>query len=289
MKSKVNGNEKTSKNKKAKTFKDLEEQVVKFETATGKNFSEFFSNYYPKLVYYITKICKDEDLAQDLAVESFISSLEKIDNYKNDKAQYSTWLFTIARNATLQEIKYNKKFISMDTKIDEEGTSIKDFISDQTDEDIKRTESSRISDEKAKITRESIQKLKQPYRKVVEMRELERMSYKDIATELGNDVYFEITLSKCQKIQMPNELSYATDIIDLISGETITDFKLIEGDAKKTPFFTHIELPSGTYRVKGREPHNLSTLKSQIRNGRILLEKMVIRDFKKIIDIYGDY
>lgn len=284
-----NGNETPRKNKKEKTFKDLEEQVLKFEEVTGKKFSDFFTSYYPKLVYFITKICKDEDLAQDLAVESFISSLEKIDNYEIGKAQYHTWLYTIARNATLQEIKDKRRFVSMDSSIDDEGTSMKDFISDHSDEDLKRTERTLISDEKAKITMESIQKLKQPYRKVVEMRELERMSYKDIATELGNDVYFEITLSESKKIQMPSELSYATDIIDVISGESISNFKLIEGDAKKTPFYTHIELPSGTYRVRGREPHNLSTLKSQIRNGRILLEKMVVRDFKKIVDIYGDY
>jgi RNA polymerase sigma factor (sigma-70 family) len=284
-----NGNKENKKSKEQKTFTDLQEQVLKFEETTGKVFAEFFSNYYPKLVYYITKICKDEDLAEDLAIESFVSSLEKIENYEKDKAQYSTWLFTIARNATLQAIKDNNKFVSMDSKIDDEGTSIKDFISDKGDEEIKLNESSEISNAKAKITIDSIQKLKQPYRKVVEMRELERMSYKDIATELGNDVFFEITVSKKSKIKLPKELSYATDIIDAIDGKEVQDFKLIEGDSKKTPFFTHIEIPVGTYIISGREPHNLSTLKSQIRNGRILLEKMVKKDFKRIIDIYGDY
>ncbi len=285
---KEDGSEK-KKRKKEKTFKDLKEQVLKFEEKTGKEFSAFFKNYYPKLVYYITKICRDEDLAQDLAIESFISSLEKIDNYEKSMAQYSTWLFTIARNATLQEIKENKKFISMDLKIDDEGTTIKDFISDKTDDNIREKDSNKITSEKARITVENIQKLKQPYRKVVEMRELERMSYKDIATELGNDVYFEIIVKKRKKIKLPKELSYTTEITDIVTGDKMSNFKLIEGDSKKTPFFTHIEISSGTYKVKGRSPHNLSTLKSQIRNGRMLLDKMVKKDFKIIVDLYGDY
>jgi len=288
---KLNVNETNSntdgRKKKAKTFKDLQEQVVIFEEKTGKEFSTFFRKYYPKLVYYITKICKDNDLAQDIAIESFVSSLEKIDNYQSKKAQYSTWLFTIARNSSLQALK-EKKTISMDMEIDD-STTIKDFLSDKSEENEIEKYSTKISNEKARITKECIKKLKQPYRKVVEMRELKRMSYKDIASELGNDIDFELSVHNNNKIKLPKELSYTTEIIDMVSGKNIIDFKLIEGDSKKTPFYTHIELNTGVYRVVGRQPHNLSTLKSQIRNGRVLLRKMVKNDFKKITKVYGEY
>jgi DNA-directed RNA polymerase specialized sigma24 family protein len=62
-----------------------------------------------------------------------------------------------------------------------------------------------------------IRELKDPYRKVIEMRELQKMSYKDISKNLNK---------------------------------------------------------------------NLSTIKSQIRNGRILLKKQTENDFKKIEEMY---
>jgi DNA-directed RNA polymerase specialized sigma24 family protein len=70
---------------------------------------------------------------------------------------------------------------------------------------------------KSDIMKSKIRELKDPYRKVIEMRELQKMSYKDISKNLNK---------------------------------------------------------------------NLSTIKSQIRNGRILLKKQTENDFKKIEEMY---
>ena len=279
--------------KEKKTFTDLQEQVIIFKEKTGKSFSSFFEKYHPKLVYYITKICKDDCLAQDLALESFIIGLEKIDKYNQEKSQFSTWLFTIAKNATLQEIKERNRFVSMDVSIDSNGTSIKDFLSDSTDVDIDDITSKNISIMKANIVKAGIKKLKQPYRQVIEMREIENMSYKEIASELGSDINFNIEISENNdKIELPKELSYITHIINSDNSSSNSNnipFNLVEGNVKKTPFYTHINnLPKGTYTIIGRVPYNLSTLKSQIRNGRVLLDKMVKKDFSNIIELYGD-
>lgn len=189
------------------------EQEKVFKERTGKDFSSLYTKYYPKLIYFTSKMCNDVQKAEDISTESFLLAFEKIEKYDKEKSQFSTWLFTIAKNLTLQDIKNQKKTTSMDLEYDEEGTTMKDFI--QEDED--NSYLNEIHDKKSDIMKSYISKLKTPYKKVIEMRELKKMSYKDIADELGK---------------------------------------------------------------------NLSTIKSQIRNGRAILIKETQREFDEIDEMY---
>ena len=157
------------------------EQEKIFVERTGKDFSTLYKKYYPKLIYYTSKMCNDPQKAEDISTDSFMTAFEKIDKYEKEKAQFSTWLFTIAKNLALQSIKNDKKSVSLDIEYDEEGTTMKDFI--QEEESFSHLHD--LSDRKAEIMMESISKLKEPYRSVIEMREIKKMSYKDIADSMG--------------------------------------------------------------------------------------------------------
>jgi len=194
-------------------IKSFSEQEKIFRERTGNEFEHFYKKYYPKLIYFTSKMCKDMQIAEDITTDSFMIAFEKIDKYEKDKSQFSTWLFTIARNLMLQEIKTNKKTVSIDVEVDEEGTTMKDFIQEEQTND-------HLSDllmKKHDIMSKQISQLKDPYKKVIEMRELKKMQYKDIAAEL-----------------------------DL----------------------------------------NLSTVKSQIRNGRSILIKNTKKEFELLDDMY---
>lgn len=265
---------------------NLDDQIKKFKEKTGQDFSTFYLKYLPKLVYYTTKYCGDEDEAMDFAEEAFIIALEKIDSYDNEKAGFSTWLFVITRNHVFQHLKKKKRLptISMDVTIDEEGTTIKDFLSGDEEEMTLANEMKSLNKKKADIMMSSISSLKVPYRTVIEMREIEGLSYKDISSQLGKDITFDIISNDRTPIELPKELSEAYEVLD--SNGNSVKFALIEGDPKKTPFFTHIILDAGTYVVSGRHPKNLSTIKSQIRNGRLKLQDMVKEDFHRLDEMY---
>ena len=160
------------------------EQEKLFKERTGKDFEFYYTKYYPKLIYYTSKMCKDQQKAEDISTDSFLIAFEKIDKYEKDKAQFSTWLFTIAKNLMLQEIKSSQKTMSMDVEVDEEGTTMKDFLQDIESEEHLHT----LIQEKATIMKRHISKLKEPYRKVIEMREIKKMAYKDIAEQLGKNL-----------------------------------------------------------------------------------------------------
>lgn len=160
------------------------EQEEIFKERTGKDFSTLYLKYYPKLIYFISKICKDVQKAEDISTDSFIVALEKIDKYDKEKAQFSTWLFTIARNLALQDLKIENRSISLDIEFDDEGTTLKDFIQE--------TESNEavydVYGKKADVLKKHISELKEPYKTVIEMREIDRMSYKDIADKLNKNL-----------------------------------------------------------------------------------------------------
>jgi RNA polymerase sigma-70 factor (ECF subfamily) len=155
---------------------------------TGKDFSTLYKKYYPKLIYFTARMLEtnkmDIQYAEDISTDSFLTAFEKIEKYEKDKAQFSTWLFTIAKNLALQSIKNNKRQISLDVEYDEEGTTMKDFIR----EDEPETERYFANEMKAKLMMDSIYELKEPYKTVIEMREVKKMAYKDIAETLGKNL-----------------------------------------------------------------------------------------------------
>lgn len=193
-------------------FSDKE---IIFKQKTGKDFTTLYQKYYPKLIYFTKKICNDEQRAEDISTDSLMTALDKIDMYDSERSQFSTWLFTIARNLTLQELKTSKKSISMDIEFDDEGTTMKDFIN--TAEDVDSEQVYDVFSKKAEIMKKYMSQLKEPYKTVIEMREIKKMAYQDIADELGR---------------------------------------------------------------------NLSTIKSQIRNGRHLLISQTSKEFKELDELY---
>jgi RNA polymerase sigma-70 factor (ECF subfamily) len=160
------------------------EQEKIFKERTGKDFATLYQKYYPKLIYFTSRICNDVQKAEDISTDSFMIALEKIEMYQKEKSQFSTWLFTIAKNLSLQDKKLENRNISLDIEFDDEGTTLKDFIQE--------TESNEavydVFSQKADVMKKHISELKEPYKTVIIMREIERMQYKDIADQLGKNL-----------------------------------------------------------------------------------------------------
>ena len=168
----------------SKAINSFKEHEAIFRERTGNDFTFFYKKYYPKLIYYTSKMCGDSQKAEDVTTESFMTAFEKIEKYAKEKAQFKTWLFTIARNIMLQDIKSTRKTVSLDVDLDDEGTTLKDFIPEEQD----FSHITFLYDKKAEIMKKHISELKEPYRKVIEMREVKKMAYKDIADQLGKNL-----------------------------------------------------------------------------------------------------
>lgn len=191
-------------------IKSFSEHEKLFKERTGNDFTNLYKKYYPKLIYFTSKMCNDIQKAEDVTTESFMTAFEKISMYEEEKSQFSTWLFTIARNIMLQEIKTQKKTVSMDAEVDGEGTTLKDFIHEEDDSD----HFNNLTTKKAEIMKHHISKLKEPYKKVIEMREIKRMAYKDIAEELGKNLSTIKSQIRNGRAILINQTQKEFDILD---------------------------------------------------------------------------
>ena len=82
---------------------DINKQLQKSIQRLQKNGDEksaelIISHYYHEIYCYMYKQTIDKELAMDLTQEIFVSMLQTIKNYDQQKANFRTWLYRIATN-----------------------------------------------------------------------------------------------------------------------------------------------------------------------------------------------
>jgi RNA polymerase sigma-70 factor (ECF subfamily) len=72
-------------------------------------FSGIVSRYQSKLLTIILKIVENREDAEDIMQEVFIKVFKSLEQFKGD-AEFSTWLYRVAYNTTLSELR-KRKFV----------------------------------------------------------------------------------------------------------------------------------------------------------------------------------
>lgn len=78
-------------------------------------FTPLYKEHYSSLYFYLLKVTKDRDSAEDIAQESFMTSLERIGELR-DPLSYKTWLFTIASNLSKKHFREQNRFCDFSTE-----------------------------------------------------------------------------------------------------------------------------------------------------------------------------
>ncbi len=137
---------------------------------------------YKKSVYHmILKMIRNVDDAEDLTMEAFAKAFKSLHKFKKDFT-FSTWLFRIATNNTIDFIRKKKlKTMSLDTSYtDDNGTpvsfDVKDGNLDPQEEAIKK--------QKIELVQMFVTKLPPKYQRLVRLRYFKEYSYAEIAQEL---------------------------------------------------------------------------------------------------------
>ena len=162
---------------------------ILFHERTGYKFDTMFSKYREKLKWFVMKMCKDEVMAEEITDEAFVKAFYEIEKFDLEKGNFSTWLFTIARNIMIQNIKFKTKFSSIDSEHrgkNGEGATIADFL--YADDNTEAIEYNNIIQQKVRIVREEISKLPMKYASILQMREFDALSYQDIAEHLDMNI-----------------------------------------------------------------------------------------------------
>lgn len=127
------------------------------------------------------RIIGNYDDAADLAQETFVRIYKAISNFK-EQSSFSTWVYRITTNVCLDELRRrkNKKVVSLDEDIHmNDGDMKRQVMSEDPgpDEAAEREEVRRV-------VNDAINKLSEDLRVVITLRDLQGMSYEEIAKTL---------------------------------------------------------------------------------------------------------
>jgi RNA polymerase sigma factor (sigma-70 family) len=119
-------------------------------------------------------LCRDDHAAEDIVHEAYVRALRGYGGFRGEDIR--PWLFAIVRNCFLDSIKAGRDTIALDDA--PAATSEKD-----ADHETPETILARKRD--AERLRDTIESLPEPFREAIVLRELEELSYKEIAMIAG--------------------------------------------------------------------------------------------------------
>ncbi|MDD3609664.1 MAG: RNA polymerase sigma factor RpoE [Halothiobacillaceae bacterium] len=137
--------------------------------------------YQHRIVRLLSRFVRDPDDVLDLAQDTFIKAWRALGNFRGESAFY-TWLYRIAVNTAKNQLAANNRHgieYSL-TPDDEEPTPEPEAL-----RDIATPEGMLLTAELEKVINEALRELPEDLRTALTLRELEGLSYEEIATVMG--------------------------------------------------------------------------------------------------------
>ena len=144
-------------------------------------YAQLLGKYRDAIYFMLLKMVNNPVDAEDLTIEAFGKAFKNLDQYAPNFA-FSTWLFKIASNNCIDFIrKQRTNTVSLDQSVDEgDSLSPSSLIQSDTPD----PEASMINEQKIKLLRDVVTKLKPRYRTLIELRYFQEYSYEEISVHL---------------------------------------------------------------------------------------------------------
>lgn len=146
-----------------------------------KAYAKLLQRYRRPVYHMILKMVRNVDDAEDLMMESFSKAFRSLHRFKKDFT-FSTWLFRIATNNTIDYIRKKKlNTLSIEnTFTDDDGQS----VSIDVEAAVLNPQDEAIKAQKEELIQVFVNMLPAKYQKLVRLRYFHELSYEEIAEEL---------------------------------------------------------------------------------------------------------
>ena len=161
----------------AKVDQLLVERVQKGDKAA---FDLLIHKYQHRIISLISRYVSDPSESQDVAQEAFIKAYRAIGNFRGDSAFY-TWLYRIAINTAKNWLVARKR---RPPATDIDAVDAEQYDMDSRLKDRSTPESELMREEIEKTVFDTIAVLPEDLRTAIILREMEGMSYEEIATTM---------------------------------------------------------------------------------------------------------
>ena len=159
--------------------REIDRQLVERAQRGDKQaFGLLVQKYQRKLARLLSRFIRDPSEVEDVAQEAFIKAYRALPAFRGDSAFY-TWLYRIGINTAKNYLMAlgRRAPTSTDVEVEEaEGLDEGDQL-----RDINTPESVLLSNEIAQTVNATIEKLPEELRAAIQLREIDGMSYEDIA------------------------------------------------------------------------------------------------------------
>lgn len=165
-----------------KVLKELtdEELIKEFQDHdTIEAYELLVKRYKDPLMNFVYRFVGDKDICTDIVQDTMIKFYLNKDSYKSF-AKFSTWIYTIAGNLAKNELKRRKRRTILSLSQDDEDYTLQV-------EDKKFVAPDRAADNvlKSGLIQKALMKVKDVYREVVILRDIQELSYEEIAEVTG--------------------------------------------------------------------------------------------------------
>ena len=126
---------------------------------------------------YARNLSRDPIAAEDIVQDAFLRAFRGFDGWRGEGAK--TWLLAIVRNVFLDWVKANRQTNHSSETIQDEAGACK---MNEADIDRNTPESLLLQAHDVRLLRLTVERLPEPFREALVLRELEELSYKEIAT-----------------------------------------------------------------------------------------------------------
>lgn len=149
----------------------VDEKLVRYVRGVDQEaYREVIVRYQEKLLRYARGIVIDDQVAMDVVQNTFIKAYKNLNGF-DTRRKFSSWIYRIAHNEAMNEIKKGKKLISLETNnwLGEKIVSDENIEEDYTKQEVKE------------IMKQNLAKIDLKYREALTLYYLEEKSYEEIS------------------------------------------------------------------------------------------------------------
>ncbi|WP_019936249.1 RNA polymerase sigma factor RpoE [Bordetella sp. FB-8] len=158
------------------------ELVARVQRGDKQAFNLLVIKYQRKILRLLSRMIRDPADIEDVAQEAFIKAYRALPQFRGESAFY-TWLYRIAINTARNWLSSVAKRPSAPNALESEDGET--FNETDSLSDISTPESMAASREIAETVNAAIEELPEDLRNAIVLREIEGMSYEDIAQTMG--------------------------------------------------------------------------------------------------------
>jgi RNA polymerase sigma-70 factor (ECF subfamily) len=94
--------------------------------AVGDTFEDLYRRAFPRVYAYVATLLRDASAAEEVTAQAFERAYRKRRQFKPGRGSPEAWLFGIARNAALDELRRHKRRAALETEPEDTGAASAD-------------------------------------------------------------------------------------------------------------------------------------------------------------------